>query len=72
MRTRLAAPDINCDGCKAEIEAALSPLQGVEAVEVDVAGRVVDVVHGPTVDAAVLTRRMEDAGYQVAAAEGVG
>jgi copper chaperone CopZ len=72
MRTRLAAPDINCDGCKATIEAALGPVAGVEAVEVDVAGRVVDVVHDPAVDAAALARLMEENGYEVAAAEEVG
>jgi copper chaperone CopZ len=72
MRTRLAAPDINCDGCKAAIEAALAPVPGVEAVEVDIAGRVVDVVHDPAVDAAALTRLIEHSGYQVAAAEEVG
>jgi copper chaperone len=72
MRTRLAAPDINCDGCKAAIEGALAPVEGVDAVEVDVAGRTVDVVHGPTVDGAELARLMEEQGYQVAAAEEVG
>jgi copper chaperone CopZ len=72
MRTRLAAPDINCDGCKAAIEAALAPVPGVEGVEVDVSGRVVDVVHDRAVDAVVLARVMEDTGYQVAAAEEVG
>jgi copper chaperone len=72
VRTRLAAPDINCEGCKTAIEAALSPVQGVEAVEVDVSSWVVDVVHGPTVAAAVLARLMEDMGYPVAAADKVG
>jgi copper chaperone len=72
VRTRLAAPDINCEGCKAAIEAALSPVPGVEAVEVDVSGRVVDVVHALTVDAGMLARLLEEIGYQLAAAEEVG
>jgi copper chaperone len=72
VRTRLAAPDINCQGCKTAIENALSPVPGVEAVEVDVSGRVVDVVHDPAVEADSLARLMEDIGYQVAAAEQVG
>jgi copper chaperone CopZ len=71
MRTRLAAPDINCDACKAAIEGALAPAPGVEAVEVDVAGRVVDVDHGPAVDAAALARLVEEKGYEVAAVEAV-
>jgi copper chaperone CopZ len=69
MRTRLAAPDIDCDGCKTAIERALAPVPGVEAVEVDVSGRVVDVRPAPTVDADALARQMEDIGYEVAAAE---
>jgi copper chaperone len=72
MRTRLAAPDINCDACKAAIEGALAPVPGVEAVEVDIAGRVVDVVHDPAVDADALTQLIEDTGYEVTAAEEVG
>jgi copper chaperone CopZ len=72
MRTRLAAPDINCDGCRAAIEAALAPVPGVHAVDVDVSGRVVDVLHDPAVDAAALAQLMEEHGYQVAAAEEVG
>ena len=72
MRTRLAAPDINCQACKEAIEGALGPVPGVETVEVDVAGRVVDVAHGPGVDAAALTRLVEEQGYQVAATEAVG
>jgi copper chaperone CopZ len=72
MRTRLAAPDINCDGCKTAIETALAPVPGVEAVEVDVPGRVVDVLHDPAVDAAALARHLEENGYEVAAAEEVG
>lgn len=72
MRTRLAAPDISCEGCKAAIEAALAPVSGVEAVNVDVVGRVVDVVHDPGVDPAALARLLEDHGYEVAASEEVG
>jgi copper chaperone len=72
MRTRLAAPDINCDACKAAIEGALAPVPGVEAVEVDIAGRVVDVVHDTAVDADALTQLIEDTGYEVTAAEEVG
>lgn len=46
MRTRLAVPDISCEGCKATLERALAPVPGVDAVEVDVAGRLVDVLQG--------------------------
>jgi copper chaperone len=72
MRTRLAAPDISCAACKAAIEGALAPVPGVEAIVVDVAGRMVDVVHDPGVDGAALARLIEEQGYEVAAVEGVG
>ena len=72
MKTRLAAPDISCDACKAAIETALAPVQGVEAVDVDVGSRVVDVVHDPDVDVATLARALDKQGYQVAATEEVG
>jgi copper chaperone CopZ len=72
MRTRLAAPDINCEGCKKAIEHALEPFSGVEDVQVDVAGRVVDVIHDPAVDAAALAHIMGEQGYEVAAVDQVG
>jgi copper chaperone len=67
MRTRFAVPDISCESCKTAIEAALTPVPGVEAVEVDVAGRVVDVVHDPAVDPGGLVVAVEAEGYEVVA-----
>ena len=71
MRTKLAAPDINCQACKEAIEGALGPVSGVETVEVDVAARVVDVAHGPGVDAAALARLVEEQGYEVSSVQEV-
>jgi copper chaperone CopZ len=71
MRTRLAAPDIDCEGCKAAVGAVIASVSGVNAVVVDVAGRVVDVVHDGAVDGAALARLMEEHGYEVAAVEEV-
>jgi copper chaperone len=72
MKTRLAVPDINCSACETAIEGALAPIAGVAAVEVDIAGRVVDVLHDATVDAARLAEAVEDQGYAVAAHDTVG
>lgn len=69
--TRFAVPDIDCDGCKSAIEGALRPIAGVASVDVDVAGRVVDVVHGPAVDATRLAETLRDQGYEVAARQEV-
>ncbi|MGH3029340.1 MAG: heavy-metal-associated domain-containing protein [Gaiellaceae bacterium] len=71
MRTRLAVPDISCSGCKASIEGALRPVAGVEDVDVDVAGRIVDVIHDPGLDADRLVGLVEEQGYEVAAREEV-
>jgi copper chaperone len=72
MGTRFAVPDIHCEHCKTSIEGALAPLRGVEAVEVDVPGRVVTVEHGPGVEADELAARIEEQGYEVAAREALG
>ena len=71
MRTRLAVPDISCETCMIAIERAIRPLVGVEAVKVDVAGRVVDVVHDPALDSGRLAAAVEAEGYEVAARQGV-
>lgn len=69
--TRFAVPDISCDSCKATIEGALRPIAGVESVDADVAGRVVDVVHESLVDPSRLVEAIEDQGYVVAARQEV-
>ena len=45
MTTRLTrnAPDISCDHCARAIQGALSALEGVKRVDVDVAAKRVDV-----------------------------
>jgi copper chaperone CopZ len=69
VRTRLAVPDIHCSACKAALEGALAPVAGVTEVEVDIPGRLVDIIHEPTVDADRLVQVVEDQGYEVAARE---
>ena len=71
MQTRLAVPDISCDGCKATIEGALRALSGVEAVEVDLAGRLVDVAHDAQIGPVQLAEAVEEQGYEVVAREEV-
>jgi copper chaperone len=69
MRTRFAVPDISCESCKTAIESAVRPLAGVEAVDVDIAGRIVDVVHDPALDSGRMVAAIEDQGYEVTARE---
>jgi len=57
----LNVQDMTCGACVRHVTAALSPLPGVEAVEVDLqAGRV--LVRG-TPDSAALIAALDDAGY---------
>lgn len=44
--TTLSVPDMSCGHCRASIETALKPLQGVEAIRFDAEARKVEVT-GP-------------------------
>lgn len=60
-----AVPDISCDHCKTAIEGEVNKLEGIAAVEVDVAGRTVHVV-GQVSDEAVRAA-LDEAGYEATA-----
>jgi len=65
--TRFAVPDVSCEQCEESIEGALSPLEGVAHVEVDVRGKVVTVEHDPRVASVEgLAEAIEEQGYVVA------
>lgn len=59
-------PEIHCGACEASIRRALASLSGIDAVEVDVAGKTVRVRHDPaaTPDAAIRSA-IENAGFDV-------
>lgn len=62
----LNVPEISCGHCKASIEAAVSPLEGVERVEVQIDERMVQLDYDgsdTTLDSVVAA--IEDAGYEV-------
>ena len=64
----VSVPEISCAACKAAIEGALGPLDGVRTVVVDVAGK---RVSGDFDDALIgqdaLVAAIENQGYAVAA-----
>ena len=64
--TRLKVPSITCQGCARSITNALSRLQGVEKVDVDVTGKNVDVDYDAAkTNEATIRDRIEAAGYPV-------
>ena len=60
---RYQVPDISCDHCVKAITEHVSPLAGVEQVEVDLASKSVTVVGG---DDDSIVAAIDDAGYDVA------
>ena len=63
MPTTYSVPEISCDHCRSTIEGALTPLDGVHDVKVDIDAKTV-TVEGGNSDEVVST--LEDAGYEVA------
>ncbi|HEX2152602.1 MAG TPA: copper ion binding protein [Acidimicrobiia bacterium] len=65
--TTLNVPDISCGHCKSSIEGAVSALDGVESVVVDIEPRVVSLSYDEaTVDLDDIKAAIEEAGYEVA------
>ena len=63
----LSVPDISCGHCKASIEGAVGELSGIDAVEVHIDERTVDVTFDDaTVDRAAIVAAIEGQGYDVA------
>jgi len=62
----LSVPEISCGHCKSSIEAAVSPLDGVDRVEVQIDERTVQFDYDGT-DATLTTivTAIEDVGYEV-------
>lgn len=57
--------EIHCDGCARSVKAALSTIQGVSAVEVDVPTQTVRIQYEEPVSEAELKEAMAQAGFEV-------
>lgn len=67
MQETFEVGDISCEHCKAAIEKALKPLEGVERADVSVPERSVTVQWKPEmIGRAQLVGAIEEAGYTVA------
>ena len=65
MTTTVTAPDIVCDGCANAIRNALSRVEGVSSVQVDVAAKKVSVTHGDHLARADVEKALDNAGFPV-------
>lgn len=64
MHIRLNAPDIVCEGCANAITNALSKLDGVQQVTVDIATKMVDVQYEEgMVELDTILQRLDAAGF---------
>ena len=64
MRLRVNAPDIACKSCATAITNALSKLDGVQQVAVDIATKMVDVqFEADKVTVQAILQRLDDAGF---------
>ena len=62
----LIAPDISCAHCQATIEREVGALPGVASVEVDIAGKRVDVSYDPNrVSLDQIEATLDEAGYPI-------
>ncbi len=57
---------MNCDGCESRIEKALKRLEGIRRVNADHRAGHVEVAFSQEIDEAVIERRIEELGYEVA------
>lgn len=64
MKKTLTVEGMSCQHCVKAVKNALSEIQGVKSVEVDLAAKKVEV-EGDNLQDAVLKEAIEEAGYEV-------
>lgn len=62
----IIARGMNCDGCESRIEKALAQLEGVRKMKADHRAGRVEVAFDQELDEALIQRRIEELGYEVA------
>jgi copper chaperone len=63
--TILSVPEIHCEHCRTAIEGAVSPIDGVDEVEVDITSATVRVEHDDELGLESVVDAIEDQGYDV-------
>lgn len=68
MITTLRVTGMTCNGCKKHVDAALRGIEGVSAVEVDLAQGQAKVVHEDSASVEAMIAAVDEAGFGAATA----
>ena len=66
MKTKFIVPEISCGHCKETIKAAITTIDSVENVSVNIDNKLVEVMSNNEIDMAVVKNLLDEQGYTVA------
>tara|TARA_E500000081_G_scaffold89799_1_gene90921 strand:- start:404 stop:613 length:210 start_codon:yes stop_codon:yes gene_type:complete len=65
MKTKFTVPEISCGHCKQTIEAAITTIDSVENVSVNIDNKLVEVTSNNEIDMALVKNLLDEQGYTV-------
>ena len=65
METKFTVPEISCGHCKKTIESTINSLENVEAVNVDIDQKSVEVKSSSDLDLSLVSNMLDEQGYTV-------
>ncbi len=65
METKFTVPEISCGHCKETIESTINILENVEAVNVDIDQKSVEVKSSSDLDLSLVSNMLDEQGYTV-------
>jgi len=65
METKFTVPEISCGHCKETIESTLNSLENVDAVNVDIDQKSVEVRSSSDLDLSLVSNMLDEQGYTV-------
>ena len=65
METKFTVPEISCGHCKETIESTVNSLENVEAVNVDIDQKSVEVKSSSDLDLSLVSNMIDEKGYTV-------
>ena len=63
METKFTVPEISCGHCKETIESTINSLENVEAVNVDIDQKSVEVKSSSDLDLSLVSNMLDEQGY---------